>query len=307
MADFDFFEYLDRHVTRPRFKPEVDSSHLYPSEASVQYYDNHGDLITVGGCLRASYFRVVGGFERIGNSAYTEWIFKMGKAVEEILVQQAKEAGIWVDNNIKFYDEEYNISGEIDCLIAEPPDATIVPYEIKSFYGYYAAREIFGNKSISPQPKLNQLVQLLIYLWKFRNQFPYGRMAYFARDDIKRKTFKVSIHQEGELMHPVIDGKIWKSFTVNDILGRYKQLQDYIDNKEVPSKDYELQYPESKIRDFRPKKLGGKDKISKTKYEAWEKGKLKPWEYIGDFQCRMCAYRKICYPDMVDEPNKTHL
>ena len=99
----------------------------------------------------------------------------------------------------------------------------------------------------------------------------------------------------------------FSAFTVNDILARYKQLQEYINRKETPPKDYELQYSEEKIRDFRPKKLGGKDKISKTKYEAWEKGKLKPWEYVGDWMCKGCKWRKICYEDIVDEPNKTHL
>jgi hypothetical protein len=159
MPDFDFFEFLDAHVTRPKFSPNRNVGHLYPSEASVQYYDEHGDLTTAGNCMRASYFRVTGGFERIGTSAYTEWIFKMGNAVEALLIEQAKEAGIWVDNNVKFYDEKYNISGEIDCLIAEPPNAVIVPYEIKSAYGYYAERDIFGNKSRKGSPKLNQMIQ----------------------------------------------------------------------------------------------------------------------------------------------------
>jgi hypothetical protein len=296
--DFDFFGFLDEHITRPRFRPEVDASHLYPSEASVKYYDEFGDLTTVGQCMRAAYFRVVGGFERISNSAYSEWIFKMGKDVENIIVAQAKEAGIWVDNNIKFYDKEYNISGEIDCLIAEPPNGVIVPYEIKSFYGYFAHREIFGNKSRAAQPKFDQLCQLLVYLWKFRDQFPYGRMAYFARDDIKRKTFKVALHQEGEIFYPVIDGKIFKLFTVNDILARYRQLQDYIDRKEVPPADYELQYSDAMIQDF-----AKKGKISKSKFEKWQKGKLNDYEYLGDWRCGgYCPYRLICYPNMIDKP-----
>jgi len=297
MSDFDFFGFLDEHVTRLRFKPDVDTSHFYPSEASVKYYDEHGDLTTAGNCMRASYFRVVGGFERVANSAYSEWIFKMGKAVEKIIVEQAKEAGIWVDNNIKFYDKDLNMSGEIDVLIAEPPDAVIIPYECKSFYGYYAHREIFGNKSRSAQPKFDQMIQLLMYLWKFQGQFPYGRMAYFARDDIKRKTFKVAIQQEGEILYPVIDGKIFRLFTVNDILNRYRELQGYVDRQEVPPADYELQYSPAKIESFHAKK-----KISDSKYKVWKSGKSKDYEYLGDWRCRLCSYRKICHPDMIDGP-----
>jgi len=307
MTDFNFFDFLDNHVTRLRFEPDRNMKTLYPSEASVQYHDKHGDLVTTGGCLRASYFRVTGDFEKIGHSAYTQWIFAMGNAVEQILVQQAKEAGIWVDNNVKFYDKETNISGEIDLIISEPPTGVITIAEIKSFYGYYAGRELFGNKTIKAQPRYYQMLQLLVYLSIFKDQFPYGRMAYMARDDIRRKSFKIGIHQEGENGYPVIDGEVLRLFTVNDIMDRYKKLQGYIDRKEVPPADYELQYSDAKINDFRPKKLGGKDKISKTKYEAWQKGKLKPHEYVGDFQCGYCSYRKICHPDMADGPVKTHL
>lgn len=300
--DFDFFEFLDNHMTRLRFKPETSTDHYYPSEASVQFYDSHGDLTTEGGCLRASYFRVVGGFEKVANSAYSEWIFKMGKLVEEEIVLQAKEAGIWVDNNIRFYDKEYNISGEIDLLIAEPPNGVIVPMELKTCYGYFSERDIFGNTKVKGAPKINQMVQLLVYLWKFRDQFPYGRMAYFFRDSTKRKTFKISLLEQGELIYPVVDGEVWKHFTVNDILKRYKQLDDYVKRQEVPPADYELQHSAAKIEDFFKK-----GKVAKTKYEAWKKGKLKPWEYIGNWNCKFCGWRKNCYPDIVDEPNKNSL
>ena len=307
MADFDFFDFLDKHVTRPRFKPEVDTSHLHPSAASVKFFDEYGYEVVEGGCLRASYFRIVGGFERIAKSAYNQWIFKMGDAVEELIRQQAKEAGCWVDNSIRFYNKEYNISGELDLLIAEPPDATIVIYEIKSFYGYHAGKELFGNKSTKAMPKINNMLQLLTYLWAFRNQFPYGRLVYFARDDIRRKTFKIAIQDQGDLMYPTVDGEVFKLFTVNDILARFKELQGYVDRQEVPPKDYELQYPEKKIFDLRPKKCGGKGKISQDKYDKYQKGKLQPWEHVGDWMCKVCDYRKICYPDIVDEPDKTHL
>jgi len=261
--DFDFFEHLDKHVTRLRFQPEVDSSHFRPTESSVKYRDEHGDLTTAGKCLRASYFRIVGGFEKVSNSAYSEWIFKIGKEVENIITEQAKEAGIWVDNSIRFYNKEYNISGEIDLLIAEPPTGVIVPCEVKSYSGYMAHRDILGNTKVKGKPKLDQMMQLLVYLWQFRDQFPYGRMVYFARDDIKRKTFKVAIHQEGKLMYPVIDGEVFRSFTINDMLARYKELEGYVQRKEVPPGDYELQYHDAKVIDFAKKGKIGKGVFEK--------------------------------------------
>jgi CRISPR/Cas system-associated exonuclease Cas4 (RecB family) len=299
---YDLWAHLDAHVTRPKFKPEVDRSHLWPSEASVQFYDQHGDLTTEGKCMRAAYFRSVGDFEEMPYPAYTEWIFKFGKLAEKMIVNEAKEAGIWVQNNVKFYNKEYNISGEIDTLFAEPPDGVIYPSEIKTGYGYFAEKEIMGNYKQPGQPKLGHLLQLLVYLWEFKEQFPYGRMIYFLRDSMKRRTFKVELEQQGDIFYPVVEGKVNKLFTVNDILSRYKELQHHIDNKIVPPQEFELQYSDRKIRDF-----AVKGKIGKTKFGKWEKGKLKTWEYMGDWPCRLCAYRNICYENVVDEPDKNSL
>jgi hypothetical protein len=257
--------------------------------------------------MRAAYFRSVGGFVSLGVPAYSEWIFKFGHLAERMIIEEAKEAGIWVQNSIKFYDKEFNISGEIDCLFAEPPDGIIYPGEIKTAYGYYAEKEIIGNWKQPGQPRMGNLLQLLIYLWKFRAQFPYGRLIYFFRDSMKRRTFKVELELEGNLLYPKVEGKTNKLFSVNDILARYKELQHHIDKKIVPSKDYELQYSPEKIEDWKPEKLGGKGKIGKTKYDAWKKGKLKNYEYLGDWNCRLCSYRRECWGDVKDEPNKNSL
>jgi hypothetical protein len=298
--DFDLFKFLDTHITRARFEPNRCNDHLYPSEASVKFIDKYGDEVTEGGCLRASFFRV-NGFEKKPHPAYTQWIFEMGNRVEQMIVDKIKESGIWVDNNIKFYNEEFNVSGEIDLLIAEPPTGVVVPCEIKSCYGYFAKKEIIGNTKQKGQPKLNQLVQLLVYLHEFRDQFPYGRMVYFFRDTTERKSFKIELHQDGKLIYPVVDGDI-KNFTVNNIFARYKELQHYIDNNEVPPKDYELDYPEAKIHDF-----AKKGKVGKTKYQAFQKGKLKPYEHIGDWMCSYCGFSNHCYGDNICLPVKDHL
>jgi len=292
---------LDSYVTRPKFRPGTDQRHLWPSEASVKFYDQHGDLTVEGKCMRAAYLRVKGDFEALPPSAYSEWIFEMGRRVEKMIVDRCKEAGIYVDNSIKFYDEEYNVSGEIDVLLTEP-DGLIYPAEIKSAYGYYAEKEIMGNMKQRGQPKMGQLLQLLIYLWKFKDQFPYGRMVYFFRDSTKRRTFKVELEQQGNILYPKVEGQVIKTFSVNDILARYKELQHHIDNEIVPEKDYELQYPEAKIHDF-----AKKGKIGKTKYQNFLKGKLKDYEYLGDWNCRgYCPYSRICYEDAVF-PAKEHL
>lgn len=291
---FDLFEATDTWLTRPKFSTTREKR-FYPSEASVKYFDSFGDLTSAGGCLRASYFRLTGDFPRAPNESRTEYIFAQGKMIEQWLVDKWKEMGIWVDNNVKFINDEFNISGELDVLLVEPNSGTLFGVEVKTFYGYMAEKEILGNKSQKGFPKMNQLLQTLVYLYTFRDRIKYFRMAYFARDSVKRKTFLIELHEEEGIFYPKVDGVVLKSFTVNGIMERYKLLKQYVDTKQVPPNDYELQYPPEKVESaFK------KGKVSKTKYDKWKKGKLGKFEYVGDWECNYCPYKNICWG--VDSP-----
>jgi len=291
---YDLFKATDAHLTRPKFRADREKR-FYPSEASVQIFDEHGDRVTHGGCLRASYFRLSGEFEGIPHDARSEFIFMQGNAVEDMLVEQWKQMGIWVANSVKFVDYENNISGELDAILAEPPDGQLYGVEVKSFYGYFAEKELFGNRSQKGFPKMSQLLQTLVYLNHFKEKLPFFRMVYFARDSVKRRTFKIELEHQADGTYPKVEGEVIRSFTIEDVLGRYRTLQQHIDANDVPPNDYELRYSDDKIRDFAPKANGGKGKIAKTKYEAWEKGKLKPHEVIGDWQCSYCRFKEVCW------------
>lgn len=287
---YDLFDHVDTHLTRPKFQTEREKR-FYPSEASVEYHDEHGDKVIQGGCLRSSYYRLKGGFEGIPHDARTQFIFIQGNMVEDMMIKLWKEMGVWKDNNVKFIDKEHNISGEMDALLIEP-DGTEYGVEVKSFYGYFAEKEIFGNKSTLGKPKLPQLLQTLIYLYNFRDRLPYFRMVYFGRDSVKRRTFKIELEQEGDIFYPKVDGVVWRSFSMNDIFDRYKRLQEHLDNNVIPDRDYDLHFSDAKIQDFFTK-----GKVAKTKYEKWQKGRLGQHEVIGDWQCSYCKYKDTCYGD----------
>lgn len=287
--EYDIFKHVDEHITRQRIDLGRNNEHFYPSEASVKYIDKHGDLVTEGKCLRAIYFRMTNGVKRIPNTAKTEFIFRLGSGVEHILVEEFKQMGIWVDNNVKFYNKQWNISGEVDAVLREP-DGTVYPAEIKSFYGYMAESQILGTKRKPGYPKLDQLMQLLVYLNEFRDKFPYGRMIYLERGGGKRTSFLVELTEKDGLTYPIVNGKINTSFSVEDVYQRFLTVQEYIDKKEVPPADYELQYSDEKIVDY-----AKKGKVGKTKFELWQKGRLKKDEYIGDWRCGYCNYKNVCY------------
>lgn len=287
--NYDLMKATDEHIVRPRFQAERERR-FYPSEASVQIRDEHGDLVVHGGCLRASYFRLSGAFEGTPYDARTQWIFKQGDSVEAMLVEQWKQMGVWVENSVKFVDQENNISGELDAILAEPPSGQLYGVEVKSFYGYQAETQLFGNRKIKAFPKMSQLLQTLVYLNYFEESLPYFRMVYFARDSVKRRTFKIELQHEGPVKYPKVEGEVVRSFTINDILDRYRRLQTHIDSNTVPPPDYELQFPAAKIRDYHDK-----GKISDSKFSKWESGKLKKHEHVGDWQCSYCRFKEVCW------------
>jgi hypothetical protein len=290
----------DEHMCRQRIHMPRKSA-FYPSEASVQWTDLAGQLRTAGTCLRAAWFRYTGHAEKAGQvlrpDPYSEWIFALGKAVETILVEQWKQMGIWVANNVEFYDAKHNISGEIDCIIRIPGwDPFLV--ECKSYYGYAATKQICGNKSTVPRPKTSQMLQTLIYVDQFKEYFNYAKMIYYARDSASRNEFDIALIEDasqparGILHRPTVNGIADVRFHLEDIYDRYKLLEQYVNAKEIPPADYEIVWSPEKV--YARQALG---EIAKTTFEKWQK---KPQQNaIGDWNCSFCKYRNICWKNGV--------
>lgn len=289
---FNLVAATDEFFTRKQlYLPRQQS--WYPSEASVAWVDAHDISRVSGNCLRKSYLRYTGIYMGEEVDAYTQWIFALGKAVEEILVKQWQCMGIWEANNIKFYNRDYNLSGEIDVILKEPDTKTPFIVEVKSFAGYYATKEIIGSKKGGEgHPKTSQLLQTLIYLYECKHLFPYAKMIYYARDSGSRREFNISLEQEllpdGQVLtRPVVDGIMDFRFTLEDVYARYKQLATHVENKTIPPADYQKVWSPEKVEQ---RKL--LDEISKNAYEAWQKGK----ENIGDWQCqKYCPYSDLCW------------
>ena len=287
----------DAWMTRSQFQMPGKSS-LYPSESSVTWKDMYGDKRVEGTCLRAAWLRVTGWAEKEGQvlktEPYGEWIFALGKAVEIILVEQWKQMGIWVANNVKFFDQKHNISGEIDCVLQLPESKPFL-VEVKSFYGYAATKQLCGNKSTHPSPKTSQLLQTLIYVDQFKEYFDYAKMIYYARDSANRAEFDISLIEDaskpdrGILHRPTIDGVVDSRFYLEDIYDRFDLLNQYIIANEMPPCDFEREYSAETVE-----KLHKQGEIAKTTYEKWQK---KPNQNpIGDWRCRSyCKYRDFCY------------
>lgn len=266
--------------------------HFYPSEASARWIDQHGITRVAGTCLRQSWYRLSGKFKPSDKDPYGQWIFALGKHVEEILVEQWKQMGIWVANNVRFKDTERNISGEIDVVLVEPATGEKFCVEVKSFYGYQATRDICGNKSVTPRPKTSQLLQALIYVDQGlkHGTWNYVKMVYYARDSAARNEFDITLVEDGEHLRPAVNGVIDYRFTMEDIYDRYEELRAAHEADVEPPRDFDISWDAEKVN--KRKALG---EVSKTAYEKYVKS---PKKYpVGDWQCRYCGYKEHCWKE----------
>lgn len=282
----------DQFMTRQKIFMPTKAS-WYPSEASVEWTDSRGEKHVEGTCHRAAFFRYTNRFADLEfhNSPYTEWIFALGKAVEEILVKQYKEMGIWVDNNKKFYDEKRNISGEVDVIVRDPETNQLVGLEIKSVAGYNAGKQVFGNGRTPAAPKTSQLLQTLIYVDQFKELVPYFKMIYYSRDTADRIEFDIDLLENSDgKHHPTINRVVDYRFTLEDIYSRFDKLNHYVAAGIVPPPDYELAWSDEKVE--RRMKAG---EVGKTNYAAWKKNRAK--NPIGDWNCQntYCRYSDFCW------------
>jgi len=246
---FNLTEATNTHMCRKKiYLPRPKS--LFPSEASVQYEDQHGILRTEGTCHRQTWYRLSGLYEKASTTPYTERIFLLGKIIEQAYIEEWKQMGLWVDNNVKFYDKERNISGEVDCVMVEPETGKLFVVECKTFYGYNATKEICGNKSQAGKPKTSQMLQALIYVDVGMKQklWDYVKLVYVARDSDACAEYDISLTEKNGIHYPTINGVIDWRFTMEDIYERYDQLTEKLKSTTPPPRDYSAEWDAEKVK-----------------------------------------------------------
>jgi len=261
-----------------------------------------------GKCLRAVFYD----FQRqvVTNPIEAPSIrtMELGNAVEKMEVGYYKSIGIFHSAHNRMFNKEYQISGEIDNLIWEYqdillPDGSLsgrvtineprrlVGVEIKSFYGYYAEKEILNEG----KPKWNHVLQSLVYLDHYKPHIPYWLLVYSTRGGpvdtpLGRTTsrqFKLQISKaSGDVF---IDGRIVKEFNIDSMFKRFKEAQFYLDSNKLPSRDYVYNYPDELV-EVRYRKGA----ITKRKYTDWQKGNC----FVSDWQCQYCNYLAECWQDV---------
>jgi len=209
-------------------------------------------------------------------------ITTIGKMVEQFEIEQYKKLGIWRDNSVKFYNEKYHVSGEIDAIVYDEDIKSNIGVEIKSGYDYKFRKEVLGNTTKKGRPKLDHLLQTMLYIDYFKIPF---KIAYFDRGNAARCEFEITLNNDGT---PNIDGKkLTNGLSIPGCIARFKELGEYISNGTLPKRDFQLQYSTDRVQE-----LYDSGRLGKMDEKEFEKNKKID---IGDWICGYCSYRDYCW------------
>jgi len=257
----------------------------HPSGASCIIKNEYDEEEVVGKCLRDSYWACKSVEKSNPMTARGVRITTVGKKIEEWEVQKYKEMGIWRGNNVKFFDQDHQISGEVDAFVEDSQTKSIIGVEIKTGYGYQFQSQVIGNDRRKGNPKPEHLMQVMLYENYFKD-IPLFKMVYIDRGNAARAEFNVTLDKSTGAA--IVDGKKYNErMTIPAILHRYEELGKCLEDGVLPPRDYQLQYSNEKIQ-F----LLDSNRLSKKDAGIFTKtGKLE----TGDWRCSYCDYKDYCW------------
>jgi len=280
---------------------------LYPSEASVEYVLD-GTKIVLGKCLRAAWYRSMEVEKEGCGSPKLAMTGQLGKGCEQQAIDRWKKLGLYVDNNIKFFNRDLAISGELDCVIKDPEDSDRwIGIEVKSIYGYYAGRVLFGAKRPPTPgvPKDGQFLQSVFYAWQYRDKLDEYRMYYVERGSGERCEFVIGTEEQADGTHTCwweqldegnehwnhfLPDRMYQPYSIEDVINRSKLLLHNLKHKILPPKDFSSKWNEEKVEFMFAHGL-----LGKTKYKDWQKSPTK--NPVGNWNCDWCDYKAQCEQD----------
>lgn len=266
MPEFKIFDHVDATlVSQEGREPRASRiPSVWPSEASANRIDKTEANI-VGTCHRKSFGRMVGWPVTNQVDPVGAWRFVTGRLIEGHLtgLAMATKPEIFVASGVRHFVKDIYLPFELDLVVKDPETSRGWIVECKTIYGYMANKEIIENG----KPKLDHIMQAALYLLEIKNgkrlkeiilnghaerqanpnahrnriqiatpEFIQSmddgcvgaKLCYISRDECTRKEFNITVEEDFDgSFYPVIDGMMWKTFTVESIYERYRTLQNY--------------------------------------------------------------------------------
>jgi hypothetical protein len=264
-------------VYKTKSRQRDDISLMYPSEASCVDQINRETIH--GACLRALYYGIVN--IPMTNTPYPSNIRKMkiGDSYANYECEQLESMGILLKKEESFEKivSTIKIKGRVDAIINLNEEKIIL--EFKSSGGYAFKSEVMGTATKPGFPKMNNILQSMLYLDAFEDIHKCYLM-YIDRESCMTKEFLVELNNG----YPVIDGEVITYVSLEGIYMRFKELYKHLSIGTVPK------------RDFRPNYS-----VETASYE-YELGKIKKYKFeqakrdgcASDWNCEYCNYKQYC-------------
>jgi hypothetical protein len=282
-------EMVDKYLENPyHIHAEHHKGFNHPSSASCVVKNEHGEDVVVGGCLRMVYWQHKDVKETNPMTARGCRICAVGKMVEKFEIDQYKELGIWRDNNVKFINSKYSLSGEADCIIWDAELKSLRGVEIKSGYDYKFRSEVIGTPTKAGKPKMEHLLQTMLYIDYFKIPFT---LAYFDRGNAARAEYDITLNSDGT---PNINGKkLGTGLSIPGCVARFKELEAHIKDNTLPRRDFQKKYSKERLE-----VLSNTRRLRKGQAEEYAKNKDLD---LGDYQCSYCSFKDYCWKDEKNE------
>lgn len=276
--------------SRKQFRPKGRGT-LWPSEASAEFTNDYGEQEVTGKCHRAIHYRIAGVPQTNPPDAKSQIIFLLGHQVEAAVTEAWKQMGIWENNSVRWEDKEKNISGEMDVILREGDQ--LYGCEVKSFYGYYANKQILGTWSgrgknkifIKGKPKDEHLMQAALYCDHTRGRLAGFKLFYVSRDATDMGEFNITVNEEGAIF---IDDRRETRFDMSNIYARYAKMNRAVKDKAKPIKEFVYQPTDERVDT-----LAARGVVSATALKNHQSGKQK----YSDWHCTYCDWKDHCLQD----------
>lgn len=268
-------EVLSKKFDRSHSRP---SNRHWPSESSIVLDGN-----VIGSCLREKYYQRMNYPPDTPISTQSMRKMEVGKIIEQYEIALAKEAGIWVADDVafQFEDEGIIVSGKLDAIYKYRGSDVCVEY--KSSSGWPFIKRVFGGTGVNSKmyalPKLEHVLQTILYLHA-KPELRYGIIFYINRDSMDTIEHKVQLKNDHVLLN-----KTRVNITIDMILDRYKELTEYLDTNTIPPADFTPAYREDDIERLYADKV-----ISKYEYDRWTSTGEIPCEK----RCNYCQWHTTC-------------
>ena len=281
-----------QYIRRDKIRSLGRKPNFWPSQSRAK--NENG---VMGKCLRASFYEKTGVKKTEKSSDQLELMAYMGMMIEDGLIDMMKNMGMWEANNVKFFDEKNNISGEIDVIVRIFNEETALHelwnVECKGCSGYHVNKEVFGYSSgrganktyIRGRPKIKHLMQAANYCVATYGKCKGTKLIYFSRDESAMKEFDITVSENGTVS---VDGYVDNRFKMSDIYDSFSTLSGFLKDNILPPKDYKYSYTDEQVE-----ALFSNGEISKTQKENHVNG-TRP--YMDD-ECSYCMHRTKCISD----------